>query len=80
MPLYVEVADDTNRQHRISVGRYVRVRVHTRPGSLLSVVVTESGGWRLAERQDPEARLRVLARGRLPSGVVEDETPWDRRR
>ena len=80
MPLYVEVTDDANRLHRFSVGRFVRVRVHTRPGSLLSVVVTESGGWRLAERQDPEARLRVLARGRLPSGVVEDETPWDRRR
>jgi hypothetical protein len=80
VPLYVEVAEGGNRQHRLSVRRYVRVRVHTRPGSLLSLVVTESGGWRLAERQHLEARLRVLAKGKLPSGVVEDETPWDGRR
>jgi hypothetical protein len=80
VPLFVEVADDGNRQHRISVTRYVRVRVHTRPGSLLSLVVMESGSWRLAERQGPEARLRVLAKGKLPPGVVEDNMPWDRRR
>src|SRR5206468_10095311 len=46
VPLFVEVADDGNRHHRISARRYVRVRVHTRPGSLISFVVTESGGWR----------------------------------
>jgi hypothetical protein len=80
VPLYVEVADEGSHRHRISVKRYVRLRIYTRPGSFLSVVVTESGGWRLAERLDPEAKLRVLAKGKLPSGVVEDETPWDRRR
>jgi hypothetical protein len=80
MPLYIEAADETSRRHRISAKRYVRLRVHTRPGSLLSLVVTESGGWRLAEQQDPEAKLRVLAKGQLPSGVVEDDMPWDRRR
>jgi hypothetical protein len=80
VPLYVEVADDGSRRHRISARRYVRLRVHTRPGSLLSLVVTESGGWRLGEQQHPEARPRILAKGKLPSGVVEDDSPWDRRR
>jgi hypothetical protein len=80
VPLYVEVADDGGHRHHVSAKRYVRVRIHTRPGSLVSLVVTEAGGWRFAERQDPAARLRVLAKGKLPSGVVEDETPWDRRR
>jgi hypothetical protein len=80
VPLYVEVADDGGHRHQVSARRYVRVRVHTRPGSHVSLVVTESGEWRFAERRDPEARPRILAKGNLPSGVVGDETPWDRRR
>ena len=80
VPLYVEVADDGGGHHQVGSRRYVRVRVHTRPGSHLSLIVTESGGWRFAERLGPEARLRVLAKGKLPSGVVADDTPWDRRR
>jgi hypothetical protein len=79
VPLYIEV-DEGSRHHQVGAKRYVRVRVHTRPGSHLSLIVTESGGWRFAEQQDPGSRLRVLAKGRLPSGVVEDDLPWDRRR
>ena len=80
VPLYVEISDDGGRRHQAGAKRYVRVRVHTRPGSHVSLIVTESGAWRFAERQGPEARLRVLAKGTLPSGVVEDETPWHRQR
>lgn len=72
MPLFVEAWEDGSRPRRISAQRYVRLRVHTRPGSLISLVVTETGGWRLAEQRDSRVKPRLLARGRLPSGAIED--------
>lgn len=72
MPLFVEAWEDGGRPRRISAQRYVRLRVHTRPGSLISLVVTETGGWRLAEQRDSSLRPRLLARGRLPPGTTGD--------
>ena len=75
MPLFVEAWEDGGRPRRITAQRYVRLRVHTRPGSLISLVVTESGGWRLAEQRDSSLKPRLLARGRLPSSAVQDDLP-----
>jgi hypothetical protein len=75
MPLFVEAWDDRGQAQRFGGRRYVRLRVHTRPGSLLSLVVTETGGWRLAEQRDSRLRPRLLAQGRLPSGAIDEEPP-----
>jgi hypothetical protein len=78
MPLFAQVTDQDGHETRISGKTDLRLRVQTRPGSVLSMVITETGEWRLGEQLDSSRKARVRAKGKLPSGVVSTER-WNSR-
>lgn len=70
--------DQDGHETRISGRTYLRLRVQTRPGSVLSVVITEAGEWRVGEQLDSSRKVRLRAKGMLPSGSVSTER-WNAR-
>ncbi len=64
--LGVDVSDDRGLREYFQGLRWVRVRLSTGRGEL-SLVVRESGEWRLGEQLDVELDFQEVARGRLPA-------------
>lgn len=70
--VYVTVEDDSGTVHRKQHASHVETKVYTRSDHYLSVRVSDSGEWVLAEVQ-PAGQPHVIARGRLPSSQYDDD-------
>lgn len=73
--VWVLVASDGGRDQTVHARRYVRVRLRAAPGVFVSVVLTDTGEYRIAELK-PDRPPRVIASGRLPSSRYVDDRGW----
>ena len=60
----------------ITARTYVRVRLRAAPGAFVSIVLTDTGVYRIAEQLDAERPPRIIAQGNLPSSRHIDERGW----
>jgi hypothetical protein len=57
----------------------VRVRLRAAPGAFVSIVLTDTGVYRIAEMLDAERPPLLIAQGNLPSSLHSDEGGWSYR-
>ena len=74
--IYVSISADGARDQAISARTYVRVRLRAAPGAFVSIVLTDTGVYRIAEQLDAERPPRIIAQGNLPSSRYVDERGW----
>lgn len=73
--VWVLVARDGGQDQTVHARRYVRVRLRAAPGAFVSVVLTDTGEYRIAELNSDHPP-RIIARGRLPSSRYVDDRGW----
>jgi len=74
--IHVSISADGGRDQAITARSYVRVRLRAAPGALVSIVLTDTGVYRIAEQLDAERPARIIAQGNLPSSRHVDERGW----
>ena len=77
--IHVSISADGARDQAISARTYVRVRLRAAPGAFVSIVLTDTGVYRIAEKLDAERPPRLIAQGNLPSSRHADERGWSYR-
>jgi len=74
--IHISILADGGRDQAITARTYVRVRLRAAPRAFVSIVLTDTGVYRIAEQLDAERPPRVIAQGSLPSSRHIDERGW----
>jgi hypothetical protein len=76
--ILISLALDGTQSPLVVAKRFTRVRLETAPGSFVSIVLTDTGTYKVAEQVDPSRRHRLIAKGKLRSSRYVDDRGYDR--